>query len=285
MVLLSVAILPNATSLPKNIFLKKHSRFLDFVHDEVEIVDGCRVLGSVIGSDSAEQQKSLLKKLAVHANVSPQNVYKLFTSSVQHKLAAVVAPCFFDHDHCDVSCISFLHSCCGRSLWISCCRHSSPSSTQTSWVHFKLPVFLIISFSCKFMLKIFGASSLYYSVNSIEEYLREEVQELVHSFPGLNINPKSKSDVTSFLISESLRYENFIWHDLIINTSAKHPEVNPLEVTCLLEKLRGLPNLFCIVYCHREGAPEIFDSLRLYLALLSTLPLISLAQLRKATTI
>ena len=54
-----------------------------FVHDEVEIVDGCRVLGSVIGSDSAEkkfverspkQQKSLLKKLAVQVNVSPQNV-------------------------------------------------------------------------------------------------------------------------------------------------------------------------------------------------------------------
>ena len=121
--------------------------------------------------------------------------------------------------------------------------------------------------SCKFMFKIFGASSLYHSVNSIEEeYLREEVQKLVHSFPGLNINPKSKSDVTNFLISESLRYEHFIiWHDLINNTITqhpKHPEVTPLEVTCLLEKLRGLPNLFCIVYCHREGAPEIFDSLR-----------------------
>ena len=28
----------------------------------------------------------LLKEQAAHANVSPQNVYKLFTSSVQHKL-------------------------------------------------------------------------------------------------------------------------------------------------------------------------------------------------------
>ena len=65
-----------------------------FVNDEVEIVDGCRVLDSVIGSDNVEkklerslkQQKSLLKKLAAHVNISPQNVYKSFTSSVQHKL-------------------------------------------------------------------------------------------------------------------------------------------------------------------------------------------------------
>ena len=35
---------------------------------------------------SRKQQKSLLKKLAAHANVSPQNVYKSFTSSVQHNL-------------------------------------------------------------------------------------------------------------------------------------------------------------------------------------------------------
>ena len=61
----------------------------------MEIDDGCRVLGGVRGSENAEkkfverslkQQKSLLKRLAAHANVSPQNVYKSFTSSVQHKL-------------------------------------------------------------------------------------------------------------------------------------------------------------------------------------------------------
>ena len=176
----------------------------------------------------------------------------------------MVAPCFFDRDHCNLSCISFLQSCCGRSLWISYPLHPPPLKPTA---HSNLPFFRIISFSCKFMFNIFGASSLYHSVNSIEEeYLREEIQELVHSFPGLNINPKSKSDVTNFLISESLHYEHFIiWHDLINNTISKHPkhpEVTPLEVTSLLEKLRGLPNLFCIVYCHREGAPEIFDSLR-----------------------
>ena len=93
MVLLLVIILPNDTSLPKNIFFKKAQQI--FVNDEVDIVDGCRVLVIVIGSDNAEeksvkrslkQQKLLLKKLASHANVSPQNDYKSFSSSVQHKL-------------------------------------------------------------------------------------------------------------------------------------------------------------------------------------------------------
>ena len=51
-----------------------------FVQEEVEIADDCRVLGSEIGSHDKEknfaerslkQQKSLLKKLAVHASVSP----------------------------------------------------------------------------------------------------------------------------------------------------------------------------------------------------------------------
>ena len=69
-----------------------------FAHDDLEIVDGCRLLSSVIGSENAakefveislKQQKQLLKKLAAHADVSPQNVYKSFTSSVRHKLRAI----------------------------------------------------------------------------------------------------------------------------------------------------------------------------------------------------
>ena len=66
-----------------------------FVDDEVEVVDSCRALGSVIGSDNADkkfverslkQKKLLLRKLAAHANVSHQNFCKSFTSCVQHKL-------------------------------------------------------------------------------------------------------------------------------------------------------------------------------------------------------
>ena len=54
-----------------------------------------RVLDSVVGSDIAhadifyhtlKNQKSWFKKLAHHANVSPENVYKSFTASLQYRL-------------------------------------------------------------------------------------------------------------------------------------------------------------------------------------------------------
>ena len=84
--------LTNATILQKEQFFHKAGIF---VHDEVEIDDGCRVLGSGIDSDNAEkkfverslkQQKLSLRKLAARANVSPQDFYKSFISSIQHKL-------------------------------------------------------------------------------------------------------------------------------------------------------------------------------------------------------
>ena len=92
--------LPYETSRTKCHIITKEHLFekaqQNFDHDEVEIVDSCKVLGNVISSDNAEkkfvekslkQQKSLVKKKLVdHANVSPQNVYKSFTLSVQHKL-------------------------------------------------------------------------------------------------------------------------------------------------------------------------------------------------------
>ena len=63
--------------------------------EEVDIIDGSRVLGSVIGNvDSCRQyiedQKQnylrILQKGAKHAKIAPQNVYKCLTNSVQHKL-------------------------------------------------------------------------------------------------------------------------------------------------------------------------------------------------------
>ena len=61
----------------------------------MKLVDDCRVLGSVRASTNAEnkfveislkEQKSMSKKLALHANVSPQFIYKSFTLSVQQNL-------------------------------------------------------------------------------------------------------------------------------------------------------------------------------------------------------
>ena len=66
-----------------------------FKGGEVDIIDGSRVLGSVMGNvDSCRQyiedQKQnylrIKQKLAKHAKIAPQNVFKCMTNSVQHKL-------------------------------------------------------------------------------------------------------------------------------------------------------------------------------------------------------
>ena len=46
--------LPNVTSLPQNIFFEKAQQI--FVHDKVELVNGCRALGSENECDNAEKK-------------------------------------------------------------------------------------------------------------------------------------------------------------------------------------------------------------------------------------
>ena len=66
-----------------------------FKGEEVDIIDGSRVLGSVIGNvvscrqyieDQKQNYLRVLQKLAKHAKIAAQNVYKFLTNSVQHKL-------------------------------------------------------------------------------------------------------------------------------------------------------------------------------------------------------
>ena len=69
-----------------------------FADQDVEILKGHRVLGSVIGNDESRREffdeksqtyTSLLKKLSKHAKIAPQNVYKAFTNGVQHKFTFI----------------------------------------------------------------------------------------------------------------------------------------------------------------------------------------------------
>ena len=62
---------------------------------DVEIVDGHRVLGSVIGSDAAcdkftshkqSEYNQIVEKLSKHAKVSPQKVFHCFTKGLQNKV-------------------------------------------------------------------------------------------------------------------------------------------------------------------------------------------------------
>ena len=66
-----------------------------FIKENVEIVDGHRVLGSVIGSESAcekfrnhkqSEYNQIVEKLSKHAKIFPQNVFHCFTKGLQNKV-------------------------------------------------------------------------------------------------------------------------------------------------------------------------------------------------------
>ena len=69
-----------------------------FAGQNIDLLDGHRVLGSIIGSDTAcasfmvdkaNENVKLIKKLADHSKVSPQSVYKAYTQGVQHKITFI----------------------------------------------------------------------------------------------------------------------------------------------------------------------------------------------------
>ena len=90
MVLHSVIMLSNAILSPNQSSSMTQKNV--FKGEEVDIIDGSRVLGSVIGNrqyieDQKQNYLRILQKLAKHAKIAPQNVYKCLTNSVQHKIA------------------------------------------------------------------------------------------------------------------------------------------------------------------------------------------------------
>ena len=63
--------------------------------EEVEIVNGRLVLGSLIGSESAgdkfgndtqSEYNQIVERLSKHANISPQNVFHFLTNGLQSKV-------------------------------------------------------------------------------------------------------------------------------------------------------------------------------------------------------
>ena len=65
---------------------------------DVDLIEGHRVLGSVIGCDEkcndflkekSANYSNMLEKLAKHSKLSTQNVYKSFTNGLQHRLTFI----------------------------------------------------------------------------------------------------------------------------------------------------------------------------------------------------
>ena len=114
------------------------------------------------------------------------------------------------------------------------------------------------------MIKIVAASSLNDSIKKLDELDRERLADTVYTYPGLNLDPNTDSCCLEYLTSAPKKHQNLVlWHDLLNNTVTSHPKKKnkPQKVKELIETLRSIPNLFCVVTCQRESAPYLFDDL------------------------
>ena len=107
------------------------------------------------------------------------------------------------------------------------------------------------------MVKIVGASSLYDSINKLEQSEQDKLADPVHSFPGLNLDPSTSNYCLDYLTSTPLRNCKIVlWHDLI-NTITSHPKKGniPQTIEELIATLKTIRNLICVVTFQRIGAP------------------------------
>ena len=112
-------------------------------------------------------------------------------------------------------------------------------------------------------MKIVAASSLSHSIkNPTLDSIRDSLNDIVYSEPGLNLNPNSTNaskNVTNLLLKEFKEEHIILWHDLFNNSISKHSTNNdtPLSPNQLIKTLKTIPNLYCIVHCQRNGTPNI----------------------------
>lgn len=118
-------------------------------------------------------------------------------------------------------------------------------------------------------MKILAASSLFHAINTITYNSKRDILPHITAIPGLNLNPYAYDQRKNlqYLISNSKwlgrRRDLVIWHDTINNTLTKHKSNRkPLTPERLCSYLKGNSFRFkAIIYCQREGAPDILQDL------------------------
>ena len=117
------------------------------------------------------------------------------------------------------------------------------------------------------MVYIIGASSLNATIGRVPYKFWRELLGRSYSLGGLsfNWNAENPLKVLQNLLTGrgtlARRYKVIIWHDIINNSISKHRSKNyrAISVEKLLQILRDFSHrIGAVVYCKREGAPDIF---------------------------
>ena len=119
------------------------------------------------------------------------------------------------------------------------------------------------------MVFILGASSLLHAINSLPKNSQNRYTSTVFSLPGLSLNPFAVNYRKSvqYQLDNVFRHKSdiIIWHDAINNSLTSHRTNNYrklalLELATVIEHYQD--SLKAIVYCPRNGAPNIFGFLK-----------------------
>ena len=118
------------------------------------------------------------------------------------------------------------------------------------------------------MVFILVASSLHHAIKTLLQALQEHYKKGIFLLPGLSLNPNAVivRKTAQFQLSHFLRDKKrlVIWHDVVNNSISRHRSNNnkpltPSQLIAVLEEYQD--RIEAIVYCPREGTPDIYDQL------------------------
>ena len=119
------------------------------------------------------------------------------------------------------------------------------------------------------MVFILAASSLHHAIKTAPQVTQNRYKRNVYALPGLSFNPNALKvrKTAQFQLSHFFHDKNrlVIWHDVVNNSLSRHRSNNnkPLTPSQLIEALEKYQErIEAIVYCPREGTPDIYNQLK-----------------------
>ena len=119
------------------------------------------------------------------------------------------------------------------------------------------------------MVFILAASSLDHAIKAAPQVTQNCYKRNVYAIPGLIFNPNALKvrKTAQFQLSHFFHDKKrlVIWHDVVNNSLSRHRSNNnkPLTPSQLISVLESYQErIEPIVYCPREGTPDIYDQLK-----------------------
>ena len=119
------------------------------------------------------------------------------------------------------------------------------------------------------MVFILAASTLHHAIKTAPQVTQNRYKRNVYALPGLSFNPNALKvrKTAQFQLSHFFHDKKrlVIWHDVVNNSLSRHRSNNnkPLTPSQLIAVLENYQErIEAIVYCPREGTPDVSDQLK-----------------------